>query len=253
MKLPKPTLKQVIISLTALIIVGVLVMSLFWFGVLKFNNPSRQTYPVRGVDVSVYQGDIDWQILADQNIDFAFIKATEGSSFVDPNFSYNYENAIKTDLRIGAYHFFSFDSGGDTQAKNFIDTVAPCDNMLPPVIDVEYYGGYLKTPPADKDAVRRELSVMLDTLEAHFCIKPIIYATTESYEYLLSGHFEEYDLWIRSVYSKPPKEFEGKWTFWQYTNRERLDGYDGKETYIDMNVFRGTREEFEKYGSKMHN
>ena len=89
MKLPKLTLKRILIPLIALILAGVLLASLFWFGVLKFNNPSRQTYPVRGVDVSVYQGDIDWQILADQNIDFAFIKATEGSSFVDPNFSYN--------------------------------------------------------------------------------------------------------------------------------------------------------------------
>ena len=250
MKIKKLSPKQVIISLTALILVGVLVASLFWFGVVKFNNPSRKTYPVRGVDVSVYQGDIDWQTLAAQNIDFAFIKATEGSSFVDPNFLLNFENAIKTDLRVGAYHFFSFDSGGDTQAKNFIDAVYPTDNMLPPVVDFEYYGKYVKDPPADKEAVRHELSVVLDMLEAHYGIKPIIYATTESYEYLLADHFDGYDLWIRSVYSKPPKEYDGKWTFWQYTNRERLDGYDGEETYIDMNVFYGTKEEFKKYGSK---
>lgn len=253
MKLPKLTLKRILIPIIALILAGVLLASLFWFGVLKFNYPSTKAYPVRGVDVSVYQGDVDWQVLAAQNVDFAFIKATEGSSFVDPNFETNYENAIKTDLRVGAYHFFSFDSGGDTQAQNFIDAVYPYDNMLPPVIDVEYYGDYLKAPPADQEAVRRELFVMLDALEAHYGIKPIIYATVESYQYLLSGYFDEYDLWIRSVYSKPPKEFEDKWTFWQYTNRQRLDGYDGKEKYIDMNVFFGTREEFEKYGKKTHN
>lgn len=253
MKLAKPTLKQVIISLIALIIVGVLVMSLFWFGVLKFNNPSQKTYPVRGVDVSVYQGDIDWQTLAKQDIDFAFIKATEGSSFVDPNFSYNYENAIKTGLRVGAYHFFSFDSGGDTQAQNFIDTVYKYPNMLPPVVDFEYYGKYVKQPPTDKEAVRKELSVMLDMLEDHYGVKPIIYATETSYEYLIADNFESYDIWIRDVFSKPKLCDGRKWTFWQYTNRERLDGYDGEEKYIDMNVFYGTKEEFDKYGRSPKN
>ena len=50
------------------------------------------------------------------------------------------------------------------------------------------------------------------------------------------------DVWIRSVYRRP--RLEG-WTFWQYSNRARLDGYDGDERYIDLNVFCGSRAEFE--------
>ena len=69
-----------------------------------------------------------------------FIKATEGSSFVDEHFAYNYAEARKTDLAVGAYHFFSYDSPGAAQAENFINTVAPHAGMLPPVIDVEFYG-----------------------------------------------------------------------------------------------------------------
>ena len=68
--------------LILLITVGLL----FWNGILLINNPDETEYPVRGVDVSAYQGEIDWTILANQNIDFAFIKATEGSSFVDKRF-----------------------------------------------------------------------------------------------------------------------------------------------------------------------
>lgn len=253
MKIKKLSPKRIVIPIAAVAVVGVLVMSLFWFGVVKFNNPSQKTYPVRGVDVSVYQGDIDWQTLAGQNIDFAFIKATEGSSFVDPNFSYNYENAIKTGLRIGAYHFFSFDSGGDTQAANFIDTVYKYQSMLPPVVDFEYYGKYVKQPPTDKEAVRKELSVMLEALEEHYGVKPIIYATETSYEYLIADSFESYDIWIRDVFAKPKLCGGRKWTFWQYTNRERLKGYDGKEKYIDMNVFYGTKEEFDNYGKSPKN
>ncbi len=53
---------------------------LFWNGVVLLNNPSTTEYPVRGVDVSSYQGEIDWQVLSSQQISFVFIKATEGST-----------------------------------------------------------------------------------------------------------------------------------------------------------------------------
>ena len=53
--------------------------ALFYNGVVLFNNPSNMEFPVRGVDVSSYQGTIDWNVLASQNIQFAFIKATEGN------------------------------------------------------------------------------------------------------------------------------------------------------------------------------
>ena len=68
------------------IIVLITITSLFYFGIWHFNNPSSTQYPVRGVDVSSYQGNIDWAVLSKQNISFAFIKATEGSSFVDKYF-----------------------------------------------------------------------------------------------------------------------------------------------------------------------
>ena len=75
--------------------------------------------------VSSYQGEINWRVLSSQNISFVFIKATEGSSFVDKNFAYNFQEAQKTSLSVGAYHFFSYDSEGKTQAENFINTVVP--------------------------------------------------------------------------------------------------------------------------------
>ena len=79
-------------------------------GLIQLNNPSKKRYPVRGVDVSHYQGTIDWPVLAAQDLDFAYIKATEGSSHTDEKFAENWEAAKDTGLRIGAYHFFSFDS-----------------------------------------------------------------------------------------------------------------------------------------------
>lgn len=66
---------------------------------------------------------------------------------------------------------------------------------------------------------------------------------------LLAGAYEDYDIWIRDVVSQPSLSDGREWTFWQYTNRERLEGYQGEERFIDMNVFRGSEEDFAAYAS----
>lgn len=236
----------VLITIGGLAVCVILIGLLLYNGVIFFNNPSPLQYPVKGVDVSSYQGTIDWQVLAGQGIDFAFIKATEGSSHVDSFFAINYENAKKTNLRIGAYHFFSYDSSGATQAELFIANVAPYDNMLPPVVDVEFYGDKEKNLP-DKEATHRELTDLLLKLEEHYGFKPIIYATEKSYRLYIENAFEGYDIWIRNVITSPNLSDDRSWTFWQYTNRDKLEGYSGKEQYIDMNVYNGSKEQFDKY------
>ena len=152
--------RRLLYSLLAAVLLSAFVLAfLVWNGYLLLNNPSRERYPVRGVDVSKYQGEIDWPVLAEQEISFAFIKATEGSSHVDARFAYNYEEARKTGLRVGAYHFFSFDSGGDTQAENFIRNVEAFEGMLPPVIDLEFYGDKAENPPG-REEVRGQLDIL---------------------------------------------------------------------------------------------
>lgn len=217
---------------------------LFYLRILKINTPGKDKYPVRGVDVSSYQGDIDWQTLSGE-LDFAFIKATEGSKYCDEYFAYNYSEARKTHLRVGAYHFFSFDSDGDTQAENFIKNVEPYDRMLPPVVDVEFYGDY-RTNPKSADEVVPQLKLMLDDLEEYYGMRPIIYATGSAYSMYIEEALSDYDIWLRSVYFTP----EGGWTFWQYSDTGKLDGYNGEEKHIDLNVFYGTKEQFDSYGCK---
>ena len=230
----------------ASIALAVAVYSILLFcGVLHINNPDGEKYPVAGVDVSSYQGEIDWETLASQEISFAFIKATEGSSYLDEYFEKNWAEASKTALRIGAYHFFSFESPGETQADLFCGTVTPVDRMLPPVIDVEYYGNYKSEKDIDVSQVRKELRVLADRMTAAYGMKPVIYATKKSYDTILQDNFSDCDLWIRSVYSEVRSDMD--WTFWQYSDRHLLPGYAGKERFIDMNVFCGTAEEFAAY------
>ena len=109
-------------------------------------------------------------------------------------FAENWEAAKKTELRVGAYHFFSFDSPGESQLN-----------------------------PSDQEAVCTQLEVMLQGLEAYYGVKPVIYATEDTLQFYLEGRFEEYPLWIRNVVKKPDTG-NRDWLFWQYTNRKRLDG-----------------------------
>lgn len=212
--------------------------------IIKINPFFAGRYELRGIDVSHYQGVIDWEKLAGQELDFAFIKATEGSSYLDECFYDNWQAAGKTDLYIGAYHFFSFDSEGKNQAEFFISTVGNLEGKLSPVVDVEFYGDKAYNPP-EKEAVVTQLGEMLSALEEHYQVKPIIYTTYTVYNQYIKGDFQEYPLWIRNVYYPPDVTLRGAWNFWQYMDTAVLEGYSGTEKYIDMNVFRGTKEELE--------
>ncbi len=242
-------MKKIIFFVILFVIFMFILFFLFSSGILWFNNPSSKDYPVRGIDVSSYQGDIDWSILSKENIDFVFIKATEGSSFKDKNFPYNIQNALKTNLKVGAYHFFSFDSRGETQADNFISIVPKREEMLPPVIDLEFYGDKSKDPPT-KEHTESILIPLLDKLEKYYGKKPIIYASKSTFDLYLKDKFKENPIWIRDIL-KTPKLSDGReWTFWQYSNRGKLKGYVGVEKFIDLNVFNGSYEEFNKMFDK---
>ena len=242
----KKKITIIISSILAFSLIVCIVLSvLLYNGIILFNNPSDEEYPVRGVDVSSYQGKIDWQVLSKENIDFAFIKATEGSTHKDKYFNDNLNNSLQTSLKVGTYHFFSFESGGDTQAENFISAVPVKEGMLPPVVDVEFYADKENNPPT-KESIDKELKILLNRLEEHYGVKPIIYTTEKVYDLYIKNTYDDYDLWIRNVITSPNKDIRS-WTFWQYTNRERLNGYTGEEKYIDVNVFNGTIDDFKKF------
>ncbi len=231
-------------------------------GFVHVNGPAAGRYPVRGIDVSHYQGEIDWEAVAGQGIDFAYVKATEGSSHVDERFAGNMAGAREAGVFAGAYHFFSFDSPGASQAEHFLGTIGAVGSGMVPAVDVEFYGDKEKNPP-DADGVDRELGDFLDRVEAAWGRKPVIYATREAWELYIRGRFEEYPLWIRDIWTKPDlgdgseretgaEGMDGDnrpegWMFWQYTNRGRLDGFSGEEEFVDLNVFFGTKRQWERW------
>jgi len=239
-------MKKLLFLFAALLLLGALFAALILNGTIQLNHPSESEYPVRGVDVSHYQGEIDFSLLEQQGMRFAFIKATEGSTHVDSMLQRNMTAVQESGMRYGFYHFFSFDSPGSTQAENFIANVPALEGMLPPVIDLEFYGDKAKIPPI-KSSVDAELRDMIDLLTEHYGMPPIIYATEKSYALYLEGGYADCDIWIRNVVTKPHISDDRPWTFWQFTNRGRIDGYNGRERFIDINVFSGGEVEFTSY------
>ena len=234
----------VLLILAALALLGFFLLR--WRGLILYSHESDpEQWEVFGVDLSSYQGTVNWTALANQGVDFAFIKATEGSLLQDTRFSANWTGAAEAGIRAGAYHFLSYDSPGETQADNFISAVPVTEGALPPVVDIEFYGEYLEHPP-DKVRVQSILDPLLEKLEAHYGVKPILYVTYRSYYNYLSGSkYADYPIWCSSptVFPLVPR-----WHFWQYSHSARLEGYSGAQPLIDLNVFRGSQAEFDAFG-----
>ncbi|MDO4393287.1 MAG: GH25 family lysozyme [Bacillota bacterium] len=216
--------------------------------ITDMSQENDEKYPVKGIDVSKHQGEIDWEGIAEQGFEFAYIKATEGTTHVDSRFEYNWKNARKHVFRVGAYHFLSYDSPGDTQAANFMKTVPRRWNTLPPVVDVEFYGDYRKRGQhPSKEKMYTILDVILEKLENGYGKKPVIYTNKFIYQTYISGRYDDYDIWI-SDHSIPDSLSDGRmWTFCQYT-------FTGKSKYVsngnksfDADIFYGSKYKLRHY------
>jgi len=189
-------------------------------------------YEVHGIDVSHYQSRIDWESVAMQSVEFAFVKATEGGTFEDSLFLHNWSALKRHGIRRGAYHFFRPEVPPGVQVRHFARIVHLESGDMPPVLDVEIIGALPK-----KELVRR-IQIWLEMAEGHFGVKPIIYTNLHFYNRNLAGYFHGYPLWIARYHGKEPILACGSdWHFWQYGKHGRLDGIEGS---VDFNVFRGS-------------
>ena len=237
MKKTKKILLRIAIVILVLLVIFLTVFFLAKKRVIFLNEWFvRDNAGTIGVDISSYQADVDMAKLKEQHVGFVYIKATEGSSHQDDLFAANWKNAQQAGLPSGAYHFFSYDSPGKTQAENFIRVVGEdLTGRLLPAVDVQYYGDKEENPPAKEDVVR-ELTVFLDTLEAQYGVKPMIYTIADIYDKYLEDSFSDYKYWMSSLFTPLKWNYNGEWYIWQYLNRGTLEGYTGGEKYIDLNL-----------------
>lgn len=192
---------------------------------------------IRGIDISHYQDNINWDklrnaLIHDTPIRFMFVKATEGTDIIDENYNLNFYQARKCELIRGAYHFFSLKSSATKQAKLFCKVVQLEDDDLPPVLDVEL------VPTADypKEKLQKEVLKWMDIVEKHYGVTPILYTSYKfKTSYLNTPAFDKYPYWIAHYYVNE-LEYKGEWAFWQHTDAGHIDGIKG---YVDVDLFNG--------------
>lgn len=194
-------------------------------------------FAIHGIDISHYQGNINWDKLSDATIDgfplkFVIVKSTEGSSAIDENFNDNFYQAREYGFIRGAYHFWSNKSSARAQANFFLKQVHLEEGDLPPVLDVEH-----KPKNRSVEDFQRDVLTWLHIVEDKYHVKPIIYTYYKFKEqYLSAPVFDDYPYWIAHYYVEKV-EYKGKWNFWQHTDAGRLDGIRG---YVDLNIFNGS-------------
>lgn len=204
------------------------------------NGDNPQPSPILGIDVSHFQGNVNWQKVKDANIRFVYDKATQGNHFTDPNYAENKKGAHAFGLLHGSYHFYTSDKGGKEQADLFIGVIDFGPGDMPPMLDLEQASikGNVDIP-----ALQKEILIWLIEVENKLDVKPIIYTNHPfGNRYLNHADFKEYELWIAEYGVEKPKipsVWQDKgWLIWQRSERGTIEGVIGE---VDHDLFNPDR------------
>ena len=206
-----------------------------------YDNKYSHKYTVRGVDVSRHNGKVNWERLKYEGIAFAYIKSTEGSSHIDVKYGDNYKRAKEAEVKVGAYHFYTFGLDGLLQAKHFIHNTTVSSNDLIPAIDVEH--SHINRYSKDnnyKQHVINELIKLERELYEYFGVRPLIYTNKDCYKLYIEDYFPENKIWMSDLHNKPQIK-DDNWIMWQFSHTGNIDGISGD---IDLNYFRYSFRQF---------
>ena len=199
---------------------GILLLALL----LVLASPVLGQVKTRGIDVSKFQGNINWtKVAKDSTVKFVYIKATEGTSIQDPYYKTNVAKARKAGLLVGSYHLYSSKTTAYQQFANFKKMVKKSEQDLIPVLDIEgHHVGRLYMARVDK---------LLELMEKEYGVKPMIYTSERLYREHLSGKkYRKYHIFIANYRGYPRARF----TLWQYTETGHISGIKG---YVDISKF----------------
>ncbi len=197
-----------------------------------------------GIDVSYYQGTIDWDRVAADGIRFAIIRVSDGTTFLDPQFDRNWQEARRVGIIRAAYQFFRPGQDATAQAQLLLNTMGPLEpGDMPPVIDVE------DTDDQPPSVVANKVSEWIQVVEAAVGRKPIIYTRASFWDpYVRTQDFVDYPLWVAHYGANCPNLPAGwtDWKFWQYTSSGSVNGISGR---VDMNFFNGDEAALEAFAN----
>lgn len=194
-----------------------------------------------GIDVSHFQGDIDWRAVKTDGVQFAYIKASEGITITDPKLVANWGGAHTNDIIIGGYHLFTPDDNGVKQAENYLNSIhsvtSSYSGRLRPVLDIE------SIPKAQLSRALPHIKEWLDTVESALQCRPLIYTSPDSWDREFPGDFTKYELWLAD-YSPSPTLPDGwrQWAFWQHTDKGKISGITKD---VDLDFYNGNRHDLQ--------
>jgi len=192
-----------------------------------------------GIDVSKWQGNIDWAKVKGAGVKYAFIRVSDGITTIDAQFPPNWAGAAANGIPRGVYQFFRPNRDAVDQAQIVIDHLDLYGmGELPPVVDVEATG---ELAPAD---VAKQVGLWIDEIESTLGVRPIIYSGSYFWDdHVNSSAFADYPFWIAHYTSaecpRLPQDW-ADWTFWQYSSTGSVNGIAGN---VDMNRYAGTLDE----------
>lgn len=201
----------------------------------KYDDWEHQEY--YGIDVSHYQGDLVDLMSSRDSLHFIITKATEGISYIDPDFHSNWK-AIKSKGFIrGAYHFYKFDNDPVAQADHFSKQIVDIDySDIAPIVDVEE--GSLNSS-IDVEKMHTDLQTFLDKVEASLKRKPIIYSNTSfANQYLTNSTYGEYRLWLAD-YTKGNPDVPNVWKESGYLIWQKNSNYHELSVTTDFDLYHG--------------
>jgi len=187
-----------------------------------------------GIDVSYWQGTVDWYAVANDGIDFAFVRVSDGLTYYDTEFQNNWAGTRNAGIVRGAYQYFRPGEDAVAQAELLLSEMGPLQpGDLPPVLDVETTDGY------SSSHIVAAIHDWMDTVETEIGRMPIIYTGSWFWESSVgSSDFEDYPLWVANWFVSCPDTPDqwNHWEFWQTSAHGSVDGISGA---VDTNVFNG--------------
>jgi lysozyme len=192
-------------------------------------RPLADGFYSHGIDVSHYQGDIDWDRLIKKSsvkISFVFCKATEGTSLLDNKWKRNLIELRKRDIPVGAYHYFKPNIDAAKQAHFFLKHYQPKQSDLPPVIDVE-------EETFSKIKLRNDVKKWMDIVKKKTGRQPIIYTNYHMFSTIFKPHFRDYTFWIANYSDRQERMQDERIQYWQYSDRGMVPGI---ESHVDLNM-----------------
>lgn len=221
--------RRIIVVVVAVVALAGLA-AVLWFVFVPNWRPALVGAETYGVDVSAHQGEIDWERVAGDGIEFAYIKATEGQGWVDERFAANWDGAAAAGLDRGAYHFFTLCAPGDEQARNFLRVAPPDAGALPPAIDLELTGNCSERPPVDEVAGR--VATFVRIVEQAWGRKLLFYIRPDWDDRYRTRDGLDRPLWDVRF---PRRPTDDRWQVWQLHGFAHVDGISGG---VDLDVMR---------------